>query len=211
MENLFPNHPVVNMEKGFTKWDDVTRIDDLLDYVKMTVEKNPGVEISIGTDSVYKPIGDRKSKKLIKVNEVKNDWKCTYLTTISFSFYGRRGHHIIQRTEVIFGKNTLDLFTRIWREVVMSVDLGVWLFENTEIIPEIHFDINQDAEHDSNVVLGAAVGYAMMKGLKCKFKPDAPAASKASDHKVKQLTKPRQNRKTKIKKGKTKQLSHIKF
>ena len=104
-----------------------------------------------------------------------------YATVIVLVTEGKGGI-IIYTTEFIKGKPSIN--ERMMLEVQKSIEVA------NEICPlldlhhlklEIHADINQSPEHDSNKALKAAVGYIQGMGYEFKVKPDAFCASSCAD------------------------------
>lgn len=168
------SYEIVDVNKGFKKIDG-TKIEDLaayIDNVKATDKAllvGDELKICIGTDSAFKAKDTH--------------WNVLYITTIAFTF-GNLGTHLIYREDYIRGKwpSKLLLPTRLWREVEISAELAKWLYDNTNISPEVHMDINPNENYDSNVLFTSAQGYIESLGFKAQLKPEAAVASCAADH-----------------------------
>jgi len=185
------SYEIIDIDKGFKKLDG-TKIENLVTYINeiRQTEKaqlaGDNFKISIGTDSAF------KSKD--------THWNVLYITTIAFT-YGNLGTHLIYREDSIRGKwsNKLLLSTRLWREVEISAELAKWLFENVEISPEVHMDINPNENFDSNILFTAAQGYIDSLGFAAQLKPDAAVASCAADHYLRKKNSRTRNREQKRK------------
>jgi len=183
------NLEILNIQKGFKKVDN-TKIEDLESYIFEVMSTHRAelagkdLKISIGTDSIFKP--------------KRTHWNVLYITTIAFTF-GNHGTHLIYREDLIKGEWTtrLDLFTRLWREVEMSAELGKWMTEVVKICPEIHLDINPKEKYQSNQLFNAAKGYIAGLGFDVQLKPDAAIASCAADHFLQKKTNRKYVRKNK--------------
>jgi len=188
-----------NIGEGFTLFDEKTTVENLAEYIQDVVKKDKWVKIAVGTDSKF-----RHASKQWKKNRVgAMEWVCHFYTVVDFAHNGGgKGSHLIVRRELLHGREKYSKFDRLWKEVVMSVDLAKWIFDNTGIVVEIHFDLNQDEKWESNKLLAAALGYAAEFGFPSKCKPDAASASKGADHFVKKNHGEDRGRKARKKKKK---------
>lgn len=156
------------------------KIENLEKYIKDYIKKYPDVTVYVGTDS--------QKRKRRKIN---------YVTTICFR-HPMNGVHIIHRRET--GKYTKDLFLKLWNEVQMTVDVlkiinnstfckfsetgevstsEDWI-DNKKIIVDL--DLNSLKKWESNIAHDAAKGYITSLGYLVRTKPEAWAASRASNH-----------------------------
>jgi predicted RNase H-related nuclease YkuK (DUF458 family) len=166
----------------WTRYDRKTKISDLKDYILEQRVNDKWVALSIGTDSKYKGLRGKSKRN----PDGPQEWSCKYITTICFSWNGGgKGQGLILREESIFGNKPLAMFDRLWREVVMSVDLALWILQETGLYVEIHFDVNPKQEYKSNILFESALGYAKSFGFAAKCKPEGVTASHASDHFIK--------------------------
>jgi len=137
-------------------------INDLGEYIKNYIEQNPDVLIYIGTDSV-----DRK--------------QTIYVTTICFR-HPHAGAHVIYKREREI--KSPDLFTKLWREVEKSSEVGNYvkdyIFNGTHLT--IDLDLSPLPRNASNITHDAARGYMIAQGFKVRSKPQAWSATRAADH-----------------------------
>jgi|GEM_PF-215448 len=169
------------VSNGYYKFDRRTKIESLEQYLKDVLSSemysltSDQFKIYVGTDSKFKKKG-------------KNKWTCLYVTSIAFQ-YGKRGTGIICKHELIEGTGGFSFFDRLWREVVVCTEQAEQIREITGISPEIHFDLNDKEQYQSNKLYASALGYALEKGFVGKCKPDSIVASKVADKVVKLETK----------------------
>jgi len=161
----------LDIHERFKKWEGKEKIDDLEGYILNVLAKDKYIQIAIGTDSKFRA-KTVKGKLLHHVN---------YFTVISFSYNGR-GSHLIYRQEILRGEGRISLFDRLWKEVRMSADLAMWVFDHCGIVPEIHLDINPDEKYESNILYKSAEGFIESLGFPVEVKPNAATASRAADH-----------------------------
>lgn len=128
---------------------------DYKQYVKAWLKKNPNAELHIGCDSKVKG-------SYIKYSV------CICLRSVG------NGVHEIYSTEILPDKQ--DLYSRLWNEVNMAVNLARELDDTHENI-RIHVDLNQDPKYFSNRLYEASVGFISSLGYEAIAKPDAWAAS----------------------------------
>lgn len=156
--------------KNFKKYDNQS-ITDLKSYVNDWILKYPNAPIIIGTDSL-----EHKEKTI-------------YATAIVLFYPKDEQTGMGSGAHVIFSKTSFDkkfdFWTRLWKEIEYSKELGCWLQENTLIeTPEIHIDINSDEDYKSNRLFQAAVGYLKSFGFKVESKPYSWVASTVADYLV---------------------------
>lgn len=121
----------------------------------------PSVEIHIGTDS-------------------QNNGKYTNYSTVIAYRYGNRGVHYIYSKHQTERIN--DLWSRLWKECEMSIDVGMWLKEQINWNYEIDMDYNEDDLFKSNMLISSAKGWATSLGFKVNIKPNSQIATKAADN-----------------------------
>ena len=121
----------------------------------------PTVKIHIGSDS--QNIG-KKTK---------------YATVIAYR-YGSRGVHYIlsKKTELLIK----DMWTRLWKEAEMSIDIAQWLTHQVSVRVEIDMDYNSDENFKSSKLISATKGWANSLGYKVNVKPNNQIATKAADY-----------------------------
>ncbi len=103
----------------------------------------------------------------------------TYVTTLVIHI-GDTGCHVLFNKEKI--KRINDLWTRLWKEVELSVELALYLRENGINIHNIDLDLNDDEAYASNKLVAAAKGYVQSLGIKPRIKPDLLPAVHAADN-----------------------------
>jgi len=136
---------------------------EVVDVVNHTLEimkKYPNVEIHIGTDS------QNKRRKTI------------YVTVIAYR-YGMRGvHYILHKQKV---KRIRDMWTRLWKETDMSIEVAEWLTQKINVNVEIDMDYNIKDEFESHKLIPACEGWAKSLGYKVNVKPTSQIATHAAD------------------------------
>lgn len=103
----------------------------------------------------------------------------TYVTTLVIHI-GTTGCHVLFNKEKI--KRNNDLWSRLWKEVELSVELALHLRENGINIHNIDLDLNDDEAYASNKLVAAAKGYVQSLGIKPRIKPDLLPAVHAADN-----------------------------
>jgi predicted RNase H-related nuclease YkuK (DUF458 family) len=136
------------------------RIDPVEHTLKI-LRDYPTVKIHIGSDS--QNIG-KKTK---------------YATVIAYR-YGSRGVHYIlsKKTELLIK----DMWTRLWKEAEMSIDIAQWLTHQVSVRVEIDMDYNSDENFKSSKLISATKGWANSLGFKVNVKPNNQIATKAADY-----------------------------
>ena len=136
------------------------RIDPVEHTLKI-LRDYPTVKIHIGSDS--QNIG-KKTK---------------YATVIAYR-YGSRGVHYIlsKKTEILIK----DMWTRLWKEAEMSIDIAQWLTNQVSVRVEIDMDYNSDENFKSSKLISATRGWANSLGYKVNVKPNNQIATKAADY-----------------------------
>ena len=125
------------------------------------LKKNPFVEVHVGTDS----------QSLAK--------KTQYITVIAYR-YGNRGVHYILKKRGMPQIN--DLWTRLWKETELSIDIAETIKRSLNIIPEIDLDYNENENFKSNKLVNASKGLANSLGYKVNIKPHIQIATRAADY-----------------------------
>lgn len=103
----------------------------------------------------------------------------TYVTTVVIHI-GDTGCHVLFNRDKV--KRINDLWTRLWKEVELSVELALYLRENGINIHNIDLDLNDDEAYASNKLVAAAKGYVQSLGIKPRIKPDLLPAVHAADN-----------------------------
>ena len=136
------------------------RIDPVEHTLKI-LRDYPTVKIHIGSDSHN--IG-KKTK---------------YAKALAYR-YGSRGVHYIlsKKTELLIK----DMWTRLWKEAEMSIDIAQWLTHQVSVRVEIDMDYNSDENFKSSKLISATKGWANSLGYKVNVKPNNQIATKAADY-----------------------------
>lgn len=109
-------------------------------------------------------------------------WFARYATVVVLHHATRHGGSIFSHVEVQpdYGNIKMRMMMEAGYAVEAALEVVDWLEGRTM---EIHLDINPNPKHKSNVALKEALGYVLGNtGIQAKHKPDAWAASHASDH-----------------------------
>jgi predicted RNase H-related nuclease YkuK (DUF458 family) len=141
------------------------KVDPII-HTQKILNKNPFVSIHIGTDS------QSRAKK-------------TQFATVIAYRYGNRGVHYIL-SKVGFPK-IKDLWTRLWKEAEMSINVSELITNSLNISVEIDMDYNEDNNFKSNKLVAATKGWANSLGYKVNVKPNVQIATKAADHHCKKF------------------------
>ena len=136
-------------------------IIDPIDHTREILKKNPFVEVHVGTDS----------QSLAK--------KTQYITVIAYK-YGNRGVHYILKKRGV--PQIKDLWTRLWRETELSIDIAETIKKSLNIIPQIDLDYNENENFKSNKLVNASKGLANSLGYKVNIKPHIQIATRAADY-----------------------------
>jgi len=134
---------------------------DPIQHTLNILKEHPNVQIHIGSDS--QNVG--KSSK--------------YATVIAYRF-GQRGVHYILNKKV--EKLITDMWTRLWKEAEMSIDVAEWLTHQVSVKVEIDMDYNSDENFKSNKLISATKGWANSLGYKVNIKPNNQIATRAADY-----------------------------
>ena len=105
--------------------------------------------------------------------------KTKYATVIAYR-YGSRGVHYIlsKKTELLIK----DMWTRLWKEAEMSIDIAQWLTHQVSVRVEIDMDYNSDENFKSSKLISATKGWANSLGYKVNVKPNNQIATRAADY-----------------------------
>lgn len=148
------------MEMKFKRLQDGQEID-VVEYLKEQLVKYPDTDIYIGTDS---QVHGRTT---------------TYAVVIVLHKKGLGGHVLYYREVVPV---TYDLFTKIYKEVEMSLEVAEYLVKHgVKKAKKIDIDINPDKKFKSNIVLASAMGLLAGCGYEGRMKPNSWSASHVAD------------------------------
>ena len=90
------------------------------------------------------------------------------------------------RDSYIHSKKTVpkikDIWTRLWKETELSIQIAQKLKSNKKISLEIDMDYNEDNRFYSNKLVSAAKGWANSLGFKVNIKPYRQIATSAADY-----------------------------
>ena len=134
---------------------------DPIDHTRKILAENQFVSIHIGTDS----------QSIAK--------QTRYITVIAYRFGNRGVHYILKKSGV---PQIKDLWTRLWKETEMSIDVAEWIRERLNIKAEIDMDYNEDENFKSNKLVNATRGWANSLGYKVNIKPHGQIATRAADY-----------------------------
>ena len=74
------------------------------------------------------------------------------------------------------------MWTRLWKEAELSIDLAEWITEKISIKVQIDMDYNEDKSFKSNRLVNASRGWANSLGYRVNMKPNIQVATRAADH-----------------------------
>ena len=149
------------MEKSVVFKDINGNIIDPIDHTREIIRKNPFVEVHVGTDS----------QSLAKITQ--------YITVIAYRFGNRGVHYILKKNGV---PQIKDLWTRLWKETELSIDIAETIKRSLNVIPEIDLDYNENENFKSNKLVNASKGLANSLGYKVNIKPHIQIATRAADY-----------------------------
>lgn len=135
-----------------------------IDPVKHTLDLirvYPYLEIHIGSDSQ-------------NINK-----ETRYTTVIAYRLGTRGVHYILSKSKVSIIN---DMWTRLWKEAELSIDVAEWLTKQINIKVEIDMDYNEDENFKSNKLISATRGWANSLGYKVNVKPNNQIATRAADY-----------------------------
>lgn len=133
---------------------------DLIPHIKAELEKRNDISLCVGCDSQNM------------------DSKTVYAIVIVLH-YGNNGGHVLY-SKMNF-ERIRDSFSRLWKEVEMSLEVARFLESEGIRTKYIDIDINPDPKYRSNSVLRAALGLIESYGYTARCKPDAISASYVAD------------------------------
>jgi len=138
-------------------------INDINSYINSYLKLHTDSTIYIGTDC------KRKKDKYI------------YATTICLDTNGN-GVHYVYRKKYVDVNDVHDIFSKLWREVELSVETSYELSNIDKTKITIDLDYNKLRNKKSNIVYDSAIGLVAGLGLRYRTKPNAWAASCAADY-----------------------------
>jgi len=136
------------------------RIDPIAHTIKI-LKDYPNVQIHIGSDS--QNVGK----------------KTRYATVIAYRYGSRGVHYILSKKNEPLLK---DMWSRLWKEAEMSIDVAEWLTNQISVRVEIDMDYNSDENFKSSKLISATKGWANSLGYKVNVKPNNQIATKAADY-----------------------------
>ena len=136
------------------------RIDPIAHTIKI-LKDYPNVQIHIGSDS--QNVGK----------------KTRYATVIAYRYGSRGVHYILSKKNEVLLK---DMWSRLWKEAEMSIDVAEWLTNQISVRVEIDMDYNSDENFKSSKLISATKGWANSLGYKVNVKPNNQIATKAADY-----------------------------
>ena len=134
---------------------------DAITHTQKILAENPYVQIHVGTDS----------QSIAK--------QTRYITVIAYRFGNRGVHYILKKSGY---PQIKDLWTRLWKETEMSIDVAEYIKDSLNIRPEIDMDYNEDESFKSNKLVNATRGWANSLGYKVNIKPHGQIATRAADY-----------------------------
>jgi predicted RNase H-related nuclease YkuK (DUF458 family) len=147
-------------EDAFRRMGTGERVE-LVPHIRSVLQKDPNVEILVGTDS-----------------QNKADFT-TYATAVVLRYQGNGAQVVYTRERV---DKITDLWTRLWREVELSIKIASRLSEAAGIpVKRIDMDLNEDPRYGSHRLYSAAVGYVKAHGYETQTKPGLMIASWAAN------------------------------
>jgi predicted RNase H-related nuclease YkuK (DUF458 family) len=134
---------------------------DPITYTKNMVSKHPLITIHVGTDS----------QSVAKQTQ--------YATVIAYRLGNHGVHYIVHKIGV---PKIKDLWTRLWKETEMSINIAEKMKKALGIEVQIDMDYNEDESFKSNRLVNASRGWANSLGYQVNMKPNIQVATRAADH-----------------------------
>lgn len=145
--------------KDFRVMDDGEPVH-LIEHVRARLHAQPDVEVLVGSDS------QNRSGHTI------------YTTTVVLR-YRKNGAHVLYRREK--RERIRDLWTRLWGEVELSLEVARTLMEGGVNVSRIDMDLNSDPRFGSHKLHTTAVGYVRAQGYEARTKPELLIATWAAN------------------------------
>jgi len=139
-------------------------IVDAVTFSSSMIKNFPGVQIHVGTDS-------------------QNYASYTKYASVIAYRNGNRGVSFIFSITTV--PKVCDMWTRLWREAEMSIQLAELLAKHIHFEIQIDMDFNEDQLSKSHVLIGSTKGWANSLGYIVNVKPHVQIATKAADHMIK--------------------------
>ncbi len=137
-----------------------TKIDPVT-YTKGMLAKHPYITIHVGTDS----------QSIAK--------QTRYATVIAYRLGNQGVHYIFHKIGV---PKIKDLWTRLWKETEMSIDIAERIKHELNVNIQIDIDYNENKNFKSNKLVNASRGWVNSLGYKVNMKPNIQIATHAADH-----------------------------
>ena len=135
---------------------------NLVSYILEYLKEHPETKIYVGTDS------QNRGPETV------------YATAIVLRYRARGCHVLYHKVKMPIIK---DFWSRLWREVEMSVETATFLVENSPLhVETIDLDFNDDEYKASNKLVAASKGWVQAAGFKPTIKPNMQIATRAADH-----------------------------
>jgi len=132
-----------------------------ISYSREMLQKHPDLVIHVGCDS-------QNHRR-----------KTQYAICVCYR-YGTRGVHVIYHKWK--EKKNRDMYTRLWKEAQLSIDLAMFLRDGGIEVDFIDFDFNEDDSYRSSQLVQGSVGMARGLGFEANVKPETLVACRAADH-----------------------------
>jgi len=135
---------------------------NLIDYISERLHKYPDTKIYVGTDS-----------------QDYGRWT-HYATVVAFRRSAKGVHFVYTKDKIQTGR---DHWSRLWREVEMTVDLAEFIKESLPFLKIEHLEIDFNGTKNtlSNRLVKSARGWCEGMGYSVLVKPDEQVACKAAD------------------------------
>jgi predicted RNase H-related nuclease YkuK (DUF458 family) len=143
--------------------EQVDLITHSLEVVKQYPKKWDGLKIYVGSDSQNRR------------------YSTAYVACVCYRIGDRGAHFIYTRENVA---RIRDRWTRLWKEVEISVEIAKQLRDATIPVFRVDLDFNELEIARSSDMVRAACGYVVGMGFKVECKPSMLVASRAADHLV---------------------------
>lgn len=134
---------------------------NVVNHTLEVLRKNPNINIHIGTDS-------------------QNNGRYTSYAIIIAYHLNRKGvHYVVSKQKI---PKITDIWTRLWKEAELSIEIAEWLTQQINVRIEIDMDYNNDEKYKSNPLINAAKGWANSLGYKVNVKPENVLATRAANY-----------------------------
>jgi predicted RNase H-related nuclease YkuK (DUF458 family) len=158
----------------------------------MKFYKKEGGELVSGLTHTFDVLRQHPDAKVYVGSDSQNArHSTTYVTVIAYR-YGNNGAHYVYHKQSL--PRVKDKWTRLWKEVELSLEVAKWLEENSVKVHCVDLDLNEKITAGSNDLMAAARGYIIGMGFSCTVKPEEQVASRAADHLVRDKNRPKRRR-----------------